>query len=53
MKKYRIVKNIENWLGVERPTDENTIISEDEVKELSQEWEVPVEKLMNDLEELV
>ncbi len=52
MKKYRIVKNIENWLGVERPTDENTIISEDEVKALSQEWEVPIKELMNDLEEL-
>ena len=52
MKKYRIVKNIEGWLGVERPTEENTIVTEEEVQELSKEWEKPIEELMDDLEEI-
>ena len=52
MKKYRIVKNIEGWLGVEHPTEENTIIDEDELKRLSNDWEKPVEELMADLEEI-
>lgn len=52
MKKYRIVKNIESWLGVENPTNENTIIDEDELKRLSNDWEKPVEELMADLEEI-
>ena len=52
MKQYRIVKNIENWLGIEKPTDENTIVTEEEVQELSKEWEKPIEELMDDLEEM-
>ena len=52
MKKYRIVKNIECWLGVEHPTEENTIVTEEEVQELSKAWEKPIEELMDDLEEV-
>lgn len=52
MTKYRIVKNIEGWLGVLTPTDENTIIDEDELNRLSVEWEKPIEELMEDLEEI-
>lgn len=53
MKQYRIVKNIEGWLGVEHPTEENTIITEDELQELSKVWEKPIEELMDDLEEVM
>ena len=52
MKQYRIVNNIENWLGVEYPTEENTIVTEEEVQELSKAWEKPIEELMDDLEEI-
>lgn len=52
MKKYKIVKNIEGWLGVEHPTEVNTIVTEEEVQELSKAWEKPIEELMDDLEEV-
>lgn len=52
MKKYRIVKNFENWLGCEMPNSDNIIIDEDELKRLSGEWEKPVDDLMGDLEEM-
>ena len=52
MKQYRIVNNIEGWLGVEHPTEENTIVTEEEVRELSKVWEKPIEELMDDLEEV-
>lgn len=51
MKKYRIVKNFENWLGCEAPNNDNIIIDEDELKRLAGEWEKPVAELLDDLEE--
>ena len=52
MKQYRIVKNIEGWLGGQTPNNENIIIDEDELKRLSNDWEKPIEELMDDLEEV-
>ena len=51
MKKYRIVKNYDSWFCVDVPNEENTIITEEELQELSKEWEKPIEELMDDLEE--
>ena len=54
MKKYRIVKNYDEWgFDVDVPNDENTIIDEDELKRLANDWEKPVEELMEDLEEIM
>lgn len=53
MKKYRIVKNYDSWFNVDVPDDENTIIDEDELKRLANDWEKPVEELMEDLEEVM
>lgn len=52
MKKYRIVKNYDSWFCVDVPNEENTIITEEELQELSKEWEKPIEELMDDLEEI-
>lgn len=52
MKKYRIINNIEGWLGNQSPTEENLTIDEAELKRLSQEWEKPIDELMEDLEEI-
>lgn len=53
MKKYRIVKNYDEWgYDVDVPNEENTIIDEDELKRLSNDWEKPIEELMDDLEEV-
>ena len=53
MKKYRIVKNFDSWFNVDVPNDENTIIDEDELNRLANDWEKPVEELMEDLEEIM
>lgn len=52
MKKYRIVRNYDRWFNVDVPNDENTIIDEDELKRLANDWEKPVEELIADLEEI-
>lgn len=52
MKKYRIIKNFENWLGCQAPDSDNTIIDGDELKRLSDDWGKPVDELMDDLEEV-
>lgn len=52
MKQYRIVKNYDEWFNVDVPNEENTIVTEEEVQELSKEWEKPIEELMDDLEEI-
>ena len=52
MKKYRIVRNYDSWFNVDVPNDENTIITEEELRELSKVWEKPIEELMEDLEEV-
>ena len=53
MKTYRIVRNYDSWFNVDVPNDENTIIDEDELKRLANDWEKPVEELMEDLEEIM
>lgn len=53
MKKYRIVKNFENWLGCQAPDSDNTIIDGDELKRLSDDWGKPVGDLLDDLEEVM
>ena len=52
MKKYRIIKNFDNWFNVDVPNNENTIITEKELEELARGWETTVEDLMKDLEEI-
>ena len=52
MKKHRIVRNYDSWFNVDVPNDENTIITEEELRELSKVWEKPIEELMEDLEEV-
>ena len=53
MKKYRIVRNYDEWgFDVDVPNEENTIIDQEELERLSREWEKPIEELMDDLEEM-
>ena len=52
MKKYRIVRNYDSWFNVDVPNDDNTIIDEDELNRLANDWEKPIEELMEDLEEV-
>ena len=53
MKKYRIVQNYDSWFNVDVPDDDNTISGEDELNRLANDWEKPVEELMEDLEEIM
>ncbi len=50
--KYRIIKNFDEWLWNLIPNEKNTIITEEELQELSKGWEKPIEELMEDLEEI-
>ena len=50
MKKYKIIKNFDAWLACDVPNEENTIITEEELHDLSISWEKPIKELMNDLE---
>lgn len=51
MKTYRIINNIDNWIGNQIPDDENTVITEEELKNLSVSWGKDIADLMEDLEE--
>ena len=48
MKLYTITGDLSLW-GPD--TTEDTIITEDELQHLSEEWETPVEELLDDLDE--
>ena len=50
MRKYRIVKNLDSWLGNQIPDEENTIITEKELWDLARSWDKDVDTLMEDLE---
>ena len=53
MKKYRIIKNFDEWFcGGEIPNEKNTIIDDDELKRLSTDWEKTIDELKEDLEEI-
>jgi hypothetical protein len=52
MKKYRIVENIDSWIGNQPANDETLIIDQKELERLAREWEKPISELMEDLEEI-
>jgi hypothetical protein len=52
MKKYRIVENIDSWIGNQPANDETLIIDQKELERLAREWEKPIAELMEDLEEI-
>ena len=53
MKKYRIIKNVYDWIGnIEVEDVNNVIVDEDELTRLSQGWGRPVSELLEDLEEV-
>ena len=52
MKKYKIINNLDSWVGNQPATEETTIISQQELERLAREWEKPIEELMQDLEEI-
>jgi hypothetical protein len=52
MKKYRIVENIDSWIGNQPANDETLIIDQKELERLAREWEKPIAELMQDLEEI-
>jgi hypothetical protein len=52
MKKYRIVENIDSWIGNQPANDETLIIDQKELERLAREWEKPIDELMQDLEEI-
>lgn len=51
MKTYRIINNLDSWIGNQIPNDENTVITEEELQNLSVSWGKDIEELMEDLEE--
>ena len=53
MKTYHIKPEfLDLWEGGSTPSEPNRIITEDDVRTLSEEWEMPVEKLLEQLEEI-
>lgn len=53
MKTYKIKPEyLDLWEGGDTPSDPDRIITEDELNELSVEWEKPIEELLQQLEEI-
>ena len=53
MKIYHIKPEfLDLWEGGSTPSEPNRIITEDDVRTLSEEWEIPAEKLLEQLEEI-
>ena len=52
MKKYKIIKNFDEWLPYDVPNNDNIIIDDDELKRLSTDWEKTIDELKEDLEEI-
>lgn len=53
MKTYKIKPEyLDLWEGGDTPSDPDRIITEDELNELSAEWEKPIEELLQQLEEI-
>lgn len=52
MKKYRIVQNLDSWLGNQIPDEGNTIITEKELLDLARSWGKEVDDLLEDLEDV-
>ena len=52
MKKYKIIKNFDEWLPYDVPNEKNTIIDEEELQRLAADWEKTVDELKEDLEEI-
>lgn len=40
------------WQGNDTPSDPDRIITEEDLRTFSEEWDVPVEKLLEQLEEI-
>jgi hypothetical protein len=40
------------WQGSDAPSDPDRIITEEDLRTFSEEWDVPVEKLLEQLEEI-